>query len=98
VNMIGSMKPGEYSQPTEFMGDAGKRGVHIVYLANRIPPHRENLKDDYNKIAQRALEEKKQAAIEAWFYKKLPTYYIMVDKEYQDCEGIKKAFYRIAKN
>jgi peptidyl-prolyl cis-trans isomerase SurA len=98
VNMIGSMKPGEYSQPTEFTGDAGKRGVHIVYLANKIPPHRENLKDDYNKIAQRALEEKKQSTIEAWFVKKLPTYYIMVDKEYQECEGIKRAFYRIAKN
>ena len=98
VAMIGNMKPGEYSQPTEFLDERGKRGVRLIYLASKIPPHRENLKDDYNKVAQRALEEKKQTAIETWFYKKLPTYYIMVDKEYSDCEGIKKTFYRIAKN
>ncbi len=98
VGMIGSMKPGDYSQPTEFLDERGKRGVRILYLANKIAPHRENLKDDYNKIAQRALEEKKQTTIENWFLKKLPTYYIMVDKDYAQCEGIRKSFYRITKN
>jgi hypothetical protein len=42
--------------------------------------------------------EKKQQAIEKWFLMKLPTYYILVDKEFQECEGIKKSFTRIAKN
>jgi peptidyl-prolyl cis-trans isomerase SurA len=95
---IGNMKVGEYSQPTEFTDDRGKRGVRIIYLQKKTQPHRENIKDDYNKIAQRALEEKKQMAIEKWFMVKLPTYYILVDKEFQECEGIKKNFTRIAKN
>jgi peptidyl-prolyl cis-trans isomerase SurA len=95
---IGSMKVGEYSQPTEFTDERGKRGVRIIYLQSKTQPHRENIKDDYNKIAQRAIEEKKQQAIEKWFLMKLPTYYILVDKEFQECEGIKKSFTRIAKN
>ena len=95
---IGNMKVGEYSQPTEFTDERGKRGVRIIYLQTKTQPHRENVKDDYNKIAQRALEEKKQQAIEKWFMVKLPTYYILVDKEFQECEGIKKNFTRIAKH
>ena len=50
------------------------------------------MKDDYNKISIRALEEKKNREVEKWFITKLPTYYIMVDKEFENCEGIKKSF------
>jgi peptidyl-prolyl cis-trans isomerase SurA len=99
VNSLANIKVGQYTQPAEFIDERGKKGVRIVYLQNKTQPHRENLKDDYNKIAQRALEEKKQQAIEKWFLAKLPTYYILVDKDYQECEGIKKNFTRItAKN
>lgn len=66
--------------------------MRIVNLRSKTEPHRENLKDDYNKIAIRALEEKKAKAVEKWFVNKLPTYYIMVDKEFQDCQGIRKSF------
>jgi peptidyl-prolyl cis-trans isomerase SurA len=53
------------------------------------------MRDDYNKIAQRALEQKKEQAITRWFETKLPTYYIMVDKDYQGCESIQRAFSKI---
>lgn len=53
------LKVGEYSQPTEFTDERGKKGIRIVYLKTQTQPHRENLKDDYSKIASRALEEKR---------------------------------------
>ena len=84
-----SLKPGAYSQPMEFTDASGKRGVRIIYLKSRTEPHRENLKDDYNKVSQRALEEKKETALGKWFDKKLSTYYIMLDPEYRDCETMK---------
>jgi len=31
-------------------------------------------------------------AVERWFINKLPTYYIMVDKEFQACESIQRSF------
>jgi len=86
VLMLKDLKVGEFSKPTEFSDERQKKGVRIVYLKSKSEPHRENIKDDYNKIAQRALEEKKNNALERWFAEKVPTYYIKVDEEYQTCE------------
>jgi peptidyl-prolyl cis-trans isomerase SurA len=79
VAMIGKMKVGDFSQPTPFTGDGGKKGVRIVYLKSRSEPHRMNLADDYSKISQAALEEKKGQALDKWIKAKMPTYYIMID-------------------
>jgi len=86
VPMISKMKVGDVSQPTPFTGDQGKKGVRIVYLKSRSEPHRMNLSDDYSKISQAALEEKKGLALDKWIRSKMPTYYIMVDNQTkQDC-------------
>ena len=90
VLMMKDLKVGQYSQPNEFVDEKGKKGVRIVYLISRSEPHRENIRDDYNKIAQRALEEKKNGALENWFYTKISGYYIKVDSDYQNCEEMKK--------
>lgn len=88
VPMLKDLKVGEYSQPTEFSDERGKKGVRIVYLKTRTEPHRENMKDDYNRIAQRALEEKKDAVLQKWFETKIRDYYIMIDDEYKTCPTI----------
>ena len=90
VAMLKSLKVGEYSQPVEYTDERGKKGVRIVYLKTQTQPHRENLKDDYSKIAARALEEKKETALENWFYKRINTYFIMIDDEYKDCDVMAK--------
>jgi peptidyl-prolyl cis-trans isomerase SurA len=81
VAMIGKMHVGEISQPTAFDNDQGKKGVRIVYLKSRTEPHRMNMHDDYSKISNYALEEKKTKAVDKWLKDKLPTYYVMVDPE-----------------
>ena len=90
VAMMQSLKVGEYSKPVEYTDDRGKRGVRIVYLKTRTEPHRENLKDDYSKVAQRALEEKKEDVLEKWFNNKIKTYHIQVDDEFKDCKAMQK--------
>jgi peptidyl-prolyl cis-trans isomerase SurA len=79
VATLSKMKVGEYSQPVAFTSEQEKKGVRIVYLKSRSEPHRMNMKDDYSKISQAALEEKKAQALEKWITKMIPTYYIMVD-------------------
>ena len=49
----------------------------------------ENITDDYNKIATRALEEKKQNVLERWFDEKIRNYFIYVDPAYATCEDLK---------
>ena len=90
VVMLKDLKVGEYSQPKEYVDERGKKGIRIVNLKTRTQPHRENLKDDYNRVAQRALEDKKNEAIDVWFNKKIPSYFIRIDEEYRNCEEMKK--------
>ncbi len=66
------LKAGEYSKPTPYTDERGKKGVRIVYLKTRTTPHVENLKDDYDRLVKDALEVKKQKALEAWFAGKIP--------------------------
>jgi peptidyl-prolyl cis-trans isomerase SurA len=61
----------------------------MVYLISRTAPHRENMKDDYSKIANRALEEKKEKELEKWFVKNSNTFYVQIDDEYIQCSNIK---------
>lgn len=91
VAILDKLKVGEYSQPVAFTNERGERGVRILYLKSRSEPHRMNLKDDYDKIANYALEQKKSAALEKWISTKLSTYYIMVDPATASgCEQLKK--------
>jgi peptidyl-prolyl cis-trans isomerase SurA len=86
VLMLKDLKVGEYSKPTEFYDPSGqKKAVRIVEIITKTEPHRENLKDDYDKVSQRALEEKKSELLESWFNKMIPTFYINISKEYQTC-------------
>jgi peptidyl-prolyl cis-trans isomerase SurA len=90
VVMLKDLKIGQYSQPVEYVDERGRKGVRIVHLKTKTEPHRENLKDDYNRIAQRALEEKRNDVLEKWFNKKVVTYYIMVDDEFKPCPEMAK--------
>ncbi|MEY3432793.1 MAG: hypothetical protein RL131_729 [Bacteroidota bacterium] len=92
VPYLDKLKVGEYTQPMVYKDEQEKQAVRIVYLQSKTDPHRENLKDDFDKISQRALAEKKDRTIEKWFQTKLPTYYVMVDKDYQTCEGLRQQF------
>jgi peptidyl-prolyl cis-trans isomerase SurA len=91
VQSIGSMKVGDISQPLTFTNEQGKKGVRLVYLQSRTEPHRMNLTDDYAKIADKALEEKRAKELDKWLVKTVPSYYIMVDKEAADqCPSLQK--------
>lgn len=86
--LIKDMKVGEVSKPVAFTDERGKKGVRIAFLKSRSEPHRENMKDDYNRISQRAVEFKKQELIEKWFTSKISNYYLMIDPQFANCETL----------
>jgi peptidyl-prolyl cis-trans isomerase SurA len=91
VGMLDKMKVGEFSKPVEYESEQGKRGVRIVHLKSRSEPHRMNLMDDYSKISQFALEEKKARTLDKWLQSRLPTYYVMLDSQTaEECPLLKK--------
>lgn len=90
VAALTDLKVGEISQPLTFTDERGKKGVRLVYLKSRTEPHRMNLRDDYNKIKQAALEEKKYKILDKWLDAHIPNYYIMVDADSGGCPQLKK--------
>jgi peptidyl-prolyl cis-trans isomerase SurA len=85
VILLQTLKPGDVSEPQITTDERGRQTVRLVYFRERTTPHKENLREDYNRVSQRALDEKKQKQIEAWFKEHIPNYYIFVDTEYHAC-------------
>lgn len=98
VTLLASLKVGEYSKPTAFTDERGKKAVRIAFLKTRTEPHRENLKDDYDRVAARALEIKKQGVLERWFADKIPSFYLLIDSEFNSCATLQNWFRYAAKN
>lgn len=90
VVMLNNMKPADISQPYNYTDERGKTAVSIIYLKTRTEPHRENLRDDYNRVSNRALEIKKDEALEKWFHEHIPMFYIDLDKDYLSCTAIQE--------
>ena len=88
VVALKNLKPGQYSAPQTYTDERNRKAVRLIYLKRRTEPHRENMLDDYNRISQRAIEEKKSAALEKWFKDHIPTYYVSIDKDYAGCDGL----------
>lgn len=88
VVALKEMNPGNISQPLVYTDERNKTVVRIIYLKTRTQPHRENLKDDYDRVAQRALEIKKEKGLENWFHQHAGDFYIDVDRDYTKCKNI----------
>ncbi len=97
VPVLDSLNVGEYSKPFAFTDERGKKGVRMIYLISKTEPHRENLKDDYSKIAARALEEKKELELEKWFKRNASTFFVQLDEEYNSCPSIKALLEPVSK-
>ncbi len=82
---------GEYSQPQIFTDNpyTKTRACRILFLKGRTDPHILNLKDDYSKIQQKALEYKQNEFMNKWIGDRISSYYIKIDPEYQDVRILK---------
>jgi len=88
VIALKNLNPGDVSKPVAYKDDRARDAVRIVYLRSRTEPHVQNLKDDYNAIAQAALEHKKNQIMQKWFKDHINTYYVNIDKQFNGCVNI----------
>ncbi len=85
-----TLQVGAITRPIVFRTKRDETGFRIIYLKSRTKPHQANLKDDYDKIQQMALQEKQLVAITNWINERIEKSYIFVAPEYQDCRVINK--------
>ncbi|MBC8314271.1 MAG: peptidylprolyl isomerase [Bacteroidetes bacterium] len=82
--VIDKLKVGEISAPVKWE-ERGKEFFRIYYLKERSTPHYANLSDDYARIQQWKLDEKKMKEIEKWVDKKVDESFVQIMSPYIDC-------------
>jgi peptidyl-prolyl cis-trans isomerase SurA len=82
---VDKLKVGEYTRPIPFKTNEGKNAYRILCLKTRSEPHRVNLKDDYQRLQNQAINAKQQTLLLSWIKKKKQTMYIKVNEPYANC-------------
>ncbi|MDX2133554.1 MAG: peptidylprolyl isomerase [Saprospiraceae bacterium] len=85
---IDGIEIGQVTEPIPLRAPTGERYYRLVELVSRSKPHKANLQEDYNKIQQAALEQKKAEFTEKWVIEKLQNTYLTVGENYRDCESL----------
>ncbi|MGH1337062.1 MAG: peptidylprolyl isomerase [Aureispira sp.] len=75
---IDGLETGDITKVIEYETPTGEKQFRIVKLLRRSEPHVANLKDDYSKIRNAALEAKKGRFIMDWIDSKIPSNYIEI--------------------
>jgi peptidyl-prolyl cis-trans isomerase SurA len=83
--VIDKLKVGDISAPVLYKTDRGKEEYRIYYLKTRTVPHKANIQDDYSKIHEMALDQKKMDVMNNWIKERIVKTYISIDEEYQRC-------------
>jgi peptidyl-prolyl cis-trans isomerase SurA len=83
---IDTMQVGDISKPISYRMEDGSSAMRILWYKSKAEPHTANLRDDYEKISQIVLSNKRNNALEEWFKKAQGDVYISVEPEYKDCK------------
>ncbi|MBK8703328.1 MAG: peptidylprolyl isomerase [Saprospiraceae bacterium] len=76
---------GSISKPFEFASPIGEPYFRIVQLQSRTAPHRANLKQDYAKIQQAAIQSKQSETVAKWVKNAISSTYVAFDQRYDNC-------------
>ncbi|MBX7243070.1 MAG: peptidylprolyl isomerase [Bacteroidia bacterium] len=85
---VDEMKKGDISNPMEYTLRDGTKAFHVIYLKNKIPPHKPNLKDDYKKINNAAIQAKQVKVFEKWLVSAKKNLYIDIKSD--NCKSVEK--------
>ena len=91
---IAAMEEGEISNATPLTTQENKSAYCIVKVTKKIPAHKANLTDDYDRISNAALEAAKSKKIVEWCNRMVKTTYVRIADEYKDCPNFKVAWPR----
>lgn len=83
---IDTMKVGDLSMPVSYRLEDGSSAMRILWYKSKSEPHTANLRDDYEKLAQIVLSNKRNNALEEWFKKAQGDVYISIEPEYRNCK------------
>ena len=83
---LDSMQVGNISNATDFTNEKGEKALRILYYQDRVLPHEASLEQDYDKIQQSALLEKKEKQMNSWLKSAYEQLYVWIDESYAHCD------------
>ncbi len=84
---IVAMEEGEISNATAITTSENKQAYCLIKLARKIPAHKVNLTDDYDRIYNAALQAAKAKKVYEWCNRMVKTTYVRLADEFKDCPG-----------
>ena len=84
--VIDDLQVGDYSRPMSMITEGGNQAFRILCLKAKRPEHQANLLDDYEKIKNAAMENKRQKILMKWVNNKVKYTYIKVHPDFNDCD------------
>lgn len=75
----------EICEPSFFREPDGKEGYRLVRLLDKTEAHIADLKTDYQRLQNVALQEKKDKEVQKWIEEKLSKTYVRVNNDYFNC-------------
>ena len=79
-----------YTRPLSMITESGNQAYRILYLKAKRPEHKATLIDDYEKIKNATLENKRQKTLLKWVSNKVKYTYVKVNSEFQNCKFLKE--------
>lgn len=86
ARVVGTMEPGDISQPFIMHGANDREVVAIVKLTSRKPAHKANLSDDYQLIKQMYENSAKEKIVEDWLKEKIKSTYVRIEDGWRGCD------------
>lgn len=82
-NQLMELKPGEVSDAYLTEDMLGNQLAKVVKLVEIIPTHVASLNDDYLRLEEMALNDKRERIFQAWLDKKIDAMYVYIDPEFR---------------
>ncbi len=83
---LDTMKTGTITHPLDYQMQDGKKAMRIIYYKDRIKPHQANILEDYQKISNAALAEKRNKILNSWFDEARDDVFIQIDDDFSNCK------------
>lgn len=82
---LDTMQIGNISPAHRFMQPTGKEAARIIFYKDNFAPHQADLNQDWQKIKQATLAQKRQQTEDDWYAQMKDEVFILVDDEYSNC-------------
>lgn len=83
---VATMQEGEISNAIQMTDEDNQDLYRIIKVVKCYPEHTPNMTDDYDRLYNAALQEKKNKAVLDWAQKQIKNTYIRINDEYKDCD------------